>query len=422
MLNDMVKHLTQLREIIKNALRNTAKLNKSYTTFFTVTMTCFLHISGRLNFTNLARFSTLSESCFRQNFKKLFDWLGFNMQFVPEDKRGGDRHAIAIDPSYIKKSGKKTHGVSYFWSGVDGRPKKGLEILGMAFVDADAMAATFLQATQTIPGKQKGRKPKCTEGMDDRDSLIAKYLGVISKRAKKLRKLAGIVVADAYFSKRGFADGLSALDFDLVSRLRDDAALRYLYEGQKTGKRGRPKKFGDRVDIDNPDMRIFKSETLEIDGRFSEVLWADIWSVGLRRVVRVVIVSCLDEDSKARRRILFSTRLTMCAKDIVDVYRCRFQIEFLFRDAKQHFGLTHCQARNENALNFAFNVSLSAINIAREFSRAAGMKLSMSDVKILIHNAVMLEKFFSELGKSPNSVKNTSSFKELLFYGVKAVS
>ena len=42
-----------------------------------------------------------------------------------------------------------------------------------------------------------------------------------------------------------------------------------------------------------------------------------------------------------------------------------FQIEFLYRDAKQHTGLTDCHARSENELNFQFNLALSAINVAK---------------------------------------------------------
>lgn len=38
---------------------------------------------------------------------------------------------------------------------------------------------------------------------------------------------------------------------------------------------------------------------------------------------------------------------------IIYIYRTRFQLEFVFRDAKQFTGLTHCQARNKEALAFA---------------------------------------------------------------------
>jgi hypothetical protein len=45
----------------------------------------------------------------------------------------------------------------------------------------------------------------------------------------------------------------------------------------------------------------------------------------------------------------------MSGKKIWGIYINRFQIEFLFRDAKGHLGLEHCQSRQENALDFHFN-------------------------------------------------------------------
>jgi hypothetical protein len=53
----------------------------------------------------------------------------------------------------------------------------------------------------------------------------------------------------------------------------------------------------------------------------------------------------------------------------MDIYRTRFQIEFLLRDSKQYTGLTHCQSRQKEALAFHFNMSLTAVNVARAFAR-----------------------------------------------------
>lgn len=49
----------------------------------------------------------------------------------------GHRIALAIDPSYIDKSGKHTSGVGYFWSGCARSAKYGLEIIDIAVIDAD---------------------------------------------------------------------------------------------------------------------------------------------------------------------------------------------------------------------------------------------------------------------------------------------
>ena len=45
---------------------------------------------------------------------------------------------------------------------------------------------------------------------------------------------------------------------NIISRLRSDSVLQYLYLGEKTGKRGRPKEYDGKVNIHKPDMNHFK--------------------------------------------------------------------------------------------------------------------------------------------------------------------
>ena len=46
-------------------------------------------------------------------------------------------------------------------------------------------------------------------------------------------------------------------------------------------------------------------------------------------------------------------------------YKAGFQQEFIFRDAKQSTGLCDCQARRSDSLNFHFNATLTALNLAK---------------------------------------------------------
>ena len=97
-----------------------------------------------------------------------------------------------------------------------------------------------------------------------------------------------------------------------------------------------------------------------------------------------------------------------------------FGIYIVDDDAKQFAGLTHCQARNKEALSFAFNASLTSVNLARAFARQQGMVLSVGSTKTLLHNAAMVDRFIAMSGKSPNMRLNNTDFKGLLFYGVRA--
>lgn len=46
------------------------------------------------------------------------------------------------------------------------------------------------------------------------------------------------------------------------------------------------------------------------------------------------------ENGKQRMAILACSDLTLSAQNIAQYYCLRFQIEFIFRDLKQHLGLT----------------------------------------------------------------------------------
>ena len=168
-------------------------------------------------------------------------------------------------------------------------------------------------------------------------------------------------------------------------------------------------------------MNIF-SEDYTAEGKLVYKMYtAVVWAVSLGCEVRVVLVDYEDAEKKRQtRKVFFSTDTSMSAHDIFDIYRTRFQLEFVFRDAKQFTGLTHCQARNKEALSFAFNASLTSVNLARAFARQQGMVLSVGSTKTLLHNAAMVDRFIAMSGKTPNMRLNNTDFKELLFYGVRA--
>ena len=132
-----MNQLDQLRNLCRSALAlSSAKIRKSFETFFIQAMIIYATSFNRINFSQMARLSSSCEQRFRQNFEKEFDWITFNKFYL--SMLPLKRIAIAIDPSYITKSGKCTLGLSYFWSSAAGMAKLGLEILGFAVVDADS--------------------------------------------------------------------------------------------------------------------------------------------------------------------------------------------------------------------------------------------------------------------------------------------
>jgi len=404
----ITKEIKSYNTLIMSSLNKMAKLNKYRKDFIVEVFILFMSIKGRINFLQLSRYGKYGEQRYRQQFEKQFDFLEFNKNITLSS--GGGRYAIAFDPSYINKAGKKTPGVGYFWSGVAGQAKWGLEIGGIAAIDIENHTAFHLDAVQTVIDNSKD------------STLTDWYANIITSRKESLSSISNILVADAWFSKKKFADAILSADMHLISRLRDDANLMYIYKGKPTGKKGRPKKYIDKIDNDNIDKKYF---TLIKQDEGSTIYCAEVYSKSLKRIIKLVHVVYVNSKNKEIRKLYFSTDLNIGALDILEYYQSRFQIEFLYRDGKQHAGLHDCQARSENKLNFHFNASLTAINIAKtthwlSIPKETRRSFSMNDIKTVNHNSLLLQLFFDKFGISPYSTKNKRKANELIYYGTIA--
>jgi hypothetical protein len=402
------KAISGINTLIINTLNNISRLSKPQRDFFIEIMLLFISIQGRMNFLQFGRFGKYGEQRYRQQFEKQFDFLSFNKEITLS--HGSGNFAIAFDPSYISKSGKKTYGYDKFWSGVAGQAKLGLEISGIAAIDIDNKTAFHLEAVQT---------PTYVEIEGKNMSLLDWYADIIEQRKDTFLTISNILVADAYFSKKPFVDKIvEGAQMQLVSRLRNDADLRYIYYGQPTGKKGRPKKYDGKIALKDIDKNYFK---LVLDNDKTSVYTAIVYSKGLKRNIKLVYEQPKEKSNKSYL-LFFSTDLELGALEILRYYKKRFQIEFLYRDGKQHTGLNDCQARSENKLYFHFNASLTAINLAKvehwlSIPKNEREAFSMSDVKTMYHNKLLLERFIDVFAVPAYKLKNNKNVKELINFG-----
>ena len=397
--------LSQYESICRMAMSGcAAKLNKSIKTNIIEILILIMAIPGKINFLQLGRYGKRGEQCYRQTFNREFDWLQFNMNLAANRYQyGGRRLAVAIDPSYVSKAGKKTAHVGRFWSGCAAAVKHGLEILGIGLIDADLKDCMMLRAVQTLGNGE-------LKAMDM--TLNQWYIAVLKRYASQLRKMTDVVVADAAFSVKPFVDDLRGIGFHLVSRLRNDAALFYLYQGERTGKRGRPKKFDGKIDFNNLDLGRMTEVNIGIKGEKAYEMVAH--SKALGRDIKLVVHMLKD----GSHRLYFSTDTEMSGIDVFDIYRTRFQIEFCFRDGHQFTGLRDCQARDEKRLDFAFNASFAAVNVVKTMRKIHQMDNSIGQIKSLMVNAYLLQRIICVSGIDPNTILNAKLVKEL--FGITA--
>ena len=394
---------------INSVLSKMNLLSKSRSNFILEIILLFLSMRGRHNFLQMSREGSRNEKSFRYQFEKKFDWLSFNLNLVKE--HSSREVLIGFDPSFIRKSGKQSPGIGYFYSGCKGSYSRGLELGSFAALDVGQHLAYHLTAIQS-PSANRDR-------INESKTMVDHYAELFLEKSSKLKELSSVAVFDAYFTKKKFVDIVcDESGFEMIGRMRDDANLKYLYNGKQQSGRGRPRKYHGKIDTKNIDKRRIKLVCNNYD---FEIYSAVVYSVGLKRNIRIAYVEHKLKN-KIIRKIYFSTNLEREAGQLLKYYRLRFQMEYLFRDAKQHMGLEHCQARSSNKLDFHFNAALTTVSVAKTISRNEEEKevrstVSISDVKTELQNRNMICRIFSMYRIDRKLIKISKGYRKLLNFG-----
>lgn len=391
--------------LTQQILSKMPRVGKVQSHFFTNLVRQWLFLRGRYCFDNLSRQGFLKAESYRKHFSRIFDFAGFNHLLISQ--HASDELFIAFDPCFVSKSGKHTFGLGRFWSGCAQSVKWGLEVASLAMVDVKNHTAFHYMAAQT----------KLEEGQ----TLMQFYVAFIEQYLTELKQLSSYIVVDAFFAKHEFIAAMQRNDLHVITRLRDDAALWYIYrhEGNVRPKRGRPKKYDGKVNLKELDDRHAK---LVGQTKTHLVYESIVFSKAFKRAIKIVVVQNLKEDQSIKTAKVFaSTDIQLDGNKLWNYYKLRFQEEFLFRDAKQFLGMTHCQSRQKQRLGYHINLSLTVISIVKIVhwislpiqERGA---FSIQNIKTHYSNQHLLDKFIIGLQLCPKLIKNTENYHKLINY------
>jgi hypothetical protein len=364
---------------------------------------------GRANFTNMARYTTYHESTLRRNYGKTVDFVALNLATL---RSVNTTELIGVfDCSFIPKSGQQTYGLDKFWSGCDNKAKQGLEISVVGCIDTKRKQAWTVDVRQTPAGlgseivETEESYTRVNFYLDQVDDLV---------RHPDFPEISHWM-SDGYYAKRKVFDRMELLGKHLITKLRCDANLKYFAEGkQRKGTRGKFKTYDGKVMYD--DLSRFIDEGRHPAHPHLHMYRQVVYGVRFKRPLNVVI---LVNTNTQKYVVLASTDLTQDALTIVDMYKLRFQIEFIFRDAKQFTGLTQCQSRQKDRLHFHFNLSCSAINLARADMELFETASSMNSYVRKAYNARVVERIIDNLDLGAEFDINTCpEIQEVINWGV----
>jgi hypothetical protein len=398
--------------LIDTILQKMSSISTPQRKFLVTLLTTIQLVRGKMTFRNLSRYSDLHEKTYARHFRQLFDFASYNHLALTTLLPAHATKIGAIDCTVVSKSGKHTSGLDYFYHSSHERPEQCLEFSELAVVDVDYGTAYHLSMEQT-PDTATLTKILGPEG-----TRIDWYLSHLWREGSLFPPEVGYLAADGYYAKQKFVDGVREFGLHLISKLRHDANLRYLYTGPQQ-RRGRPKRYDGKINL--TDLSRLTPLPLSDD---LTLYTAIVNSVSLHRNIRLVYV-CKRHGTRLLTALLFSTETTLAAETIYRYYTARFQIEFLFRDAKQFTGLADFQVRAQRRIEFHVNAAMTALNFLKLEDRQMvpddeDHVISIHSWKLRKFNEHQIERIISTLGFDLSSLKLHPSYEELVNYGTIA--
>jgi len=306
-------------------------------------------------------------------------------------------YLLAGDEVVVSKAGKQTHGVGRFYSGLAQRVIPGISFLAVSLIDVEKRQSYPLQIEQLLPhqapdkpatppekrppGRPKGRKnyekppPQLTPELTGLQGMLRDSLARITRLQVKH------IVLDGKFGNYPATWTVRETGLHIISKMRRDAALYLPYTGDKP-RRGPTPRYGDKLDYKHlpADARVatrtegdYHIDTYQFHLYHKD--YPDLLNV-------VVIVKTHLKTGKRGHVVLFSTDTDLTAEQIVDYYSLRFQIEFNFRDAKQHWGLEDFMNVRQQAVTNAANLAFFMVNFSAALRQSEPTAhLSVLDLK-----------------------------------------
>jgi len=369
-------------------------------------------------------------------FQKSIPWDKLNWQLVsvalPKEQ---GVILVAGDATTVTKSGKETYGLGKFFSSIYSRAISGLGFQCLSLIEVERRISWPLLMEQILPPqkkkkpvKTKGKKtkrgrgrPKGSKNKNHRKVKLNAEMTQVKTMLEKLLKLIGERLKPIYFVYDGAFGNNAAVQMTrqvglhLISKLRNNSALHFQWNGVYSGKGRRPI-YGEQVDYKQlPDSHLKSDETKKnIRTRIYQL------TVIHKKFADKLNVVILHKENiatgKVARIILFSTDLKLEWGNVIEYYRLRFQIEFNFRDAKQHWGLEDFMAVNEQSVFNSANLSLFMVNVSQTMLIALNQE-SILDMKARYHALRYAREVFKILPKNVKPINIKQLFEQIPVLG-----
>lgn len=401
-----------------------------------------LTMSGRITMLGISRWSEKGGSyrTVQRFFATVVEWPPLLVKFFATHLFNPDReYILAGDETVVGKAGTQTFGLDRLFSGLQGKVIQGLGFFVLSLVAVTERQAYPVSVRQVVRSetekatakrrrqKKKARQPAPKgrpQGSRNRDKKalqlspeLLRISDMLLHLLKLLKPLVGVryLALDGHFGHQQALLMAQAHDLHLISKLRRDAALYEKYEGLYGG-RGARKKYGARLRHE-----MVPAKYLQHSEREQEMVTNYYQGLFLHREfgqeLNVVILVKLNlKTRQAGYVLLFSSDVALGWEKPVEYYRLRFQIEFNFRAAKQHFGLEDFMNTTERGVENGANLSFLWVNVSAKLlaegggqwegindlkGHYRGVKYALATIKMVVEKpeAVLIKRITEAIGR-----------------------
>jgi len=272
----------------------------------------------------------------------------------------GEPVTVAIDDTLLQRWGRKVYGCFYHHDATANSEKAAVAWGNNWVVVGICIGLPFLERTVCLPvlcrlwRPRRGEYAKIDKPDPERPGKPAMAREMIDLLAARLLGRRIDVVGDAAYATEAWR-GLPGR-MTVTSRLRSNAAI-YAPAPERTGKRGRPRKWGKRLgklaEIAADTATQWTEQTVRRYGNTETLMLAVIdclWEpLGPDTPVRVILVK--DDTKPAGYQLaLITTDLASAPAQIIERYSDRWAIEVCFEEAKHQAGVGDAENRTEKAV------------------------------------------------------------------------
>ena len=410
-----------------------------------------LSINGRITMLSLSRWAGKGGSyrTIQRFFNTTIAWPKMHKAIFEHHLYEKEKEYFLVgDECVITKSGHKTYGLDIFFSGLLSRVTKSIAIFTLSLVDVNERRATPMRVKQVVrsqaekeaakakkkekkakkasaKGGKKAGRPKGSRNRDKTKVTLTAELQRIQKMVQKQLSClpTGIQVKhlalDGHFGNNNALQMVRQCGLYLISKLRHDAALYFLYDGRQK-KKGPRKKYGDKIDYRHIPQKYLVNTHIEGDIKTC-IYQAKMLHRDFAQSLNVVFITKTNLKTGAVANVnLFSSDLSLAYEKIIDYYRLRFQIEFNFRDAKQVWGLEDFMNVNQVPLTNALNLSLFMVTVSQvllQQFRQTRPESGVLDLKAYFRAAKYVDETIKLLPEKPEPILLNQIFAQVASLG-----